>query len=96
MRRTLAGIIIAAAALSGCYHVTVISSAQPSATTVEKPWQHSFISGLVPPAELSTKEQCPSGVAKVETQQSFVNLVASWVTSGIYSPIAVKVTCAAR
>ena len=95
MRRTLA-IITIAAALSGCYHVTVISSAQPSPTVVEKPWQHSFIDGLVPPSELETKEQCPSGVAKVETQRSFVNLLASWITSGIYSPIAVKVTCAAR
>lgn len=96
MRRTLAGIIIAAAALSGCYRVTVISSAQPSPTVVDKPWQHSFIYGLVPPSELETKEQCPSGIAKVEVQHSFVNMIAAIATSSLYTPISVKVTCAAR
>ena len=86
----------ASLALSGCYHVTVQTSAPPAATVVDKPWQMSFVSGLVPPPELSTKDQCPSGASKVEVEHSFLNGLASALTWGIVSPIHVKVTCAAR
>jgi hypothetical protein len=96
MRLKLLALAVASLTLSACWHVTVVSGAQPSPTVVDKPWQHSFIFGLVPPPELNVKEQCPSGIAKVEAVHSFVNLIADAVTSGIYSPIAVKVTCAAR
>ena len=95
MRRNVAGLIVAAVALSGCYHVTVVSAA-PSPTVVDKPWQHSFIAGLVPPAEINVKDVCPSGIAKVKTELSFVNMVANVVTSNIYSPMHTKVTCAAK
>jgi hypothetical protein len=96
MRFRLLALAVASLGVSACYHVTVVSGAQPSPTVVDKPWQHSFIGGLVPPPELNVREQCPNGVAKVETVHSFVNQVASFVTSGIYSPMSVKVTCAAR
>ena len=95
MRRTLAGLLVAAAALSGCYHVTVIS-ATPSPTTVDKQWQNSFIAGLVPPSELNVKDQCPNGIAKTETELSFVNVIVGMVTQSIYTPMHTKVTCAAR
>ena len=39
---------------------------------------------------------CPNGVAKVETQQSFLNLLANFLTSGLYSPMSITVTCAAK
>ena len=96
MRLRLLALAAASVALSACYHITVTSGAAPSPTVVNKPWQHSFISGLVPPAELNVKEQCPNGVAKIETLHSFTNSIAGIVTQGIYTPISVKVTCAAR
>lgn len=95
MRMRLSAVAVLSIALSGCYHVTVMSKAQPSATVVDRPWQHSFLYGLVPPPELNVKEQCPTGVAKVETEHSFVNVVAYLITQGIYSPIHTRVTCAA-
>jgi hypothetical protein len=57
--------------LSGCYRVTVITGAPPEAKTVDKPWQMSFVYGLVPPPEINVKETCPQGVASVVTERSF-------------------------
>lgn len=83
-------------AVTGCYRVTVVHGAPPaSPVVVDRPWQHSFISGLVPPAEINVKDQCPTGVSRVETWQSFVNLVAQAATQAMYSPISVRVTCSA-
>lgn len=95
MRLKSLALAVASFALTGCYHVTVQTSAPPSPTVVDIPWQHSFIFGLVPPKELNVKDQCPRGVSKVETEHSFLNglVAALW---GIYTPIHVRVTCAAR
>ena len=96
MRLTSIGLLAVVAVSLGCWRITVTSNAAPSPTVVEKPWQHSFISGLVPPAEINVKEQCPNGVAKVETVHSPANILATLLTQGIYSPITAKITCAAR
>lgn len=96
MRLTSLGLLAVVAATAGCWRVTVTSNATPAPTVVEKPWQHSFIQGLVPPAEISVKDPCPNGVAKVETVHSPANLLATILTGGIYSPITAKVTCATR
>ncbi|NBW93511.1 MAG: hypothetical protein EBR20_03940, partial [Bacteroidetes bacterium] len=39
--------------------------------------------------------ECQTGVAVVETRLSFINQVASMVTFGLYTPMHIKVTCAA-
>jgi hypothetical protein len=54
-----------------------------------------WILGLVPPSTVSTAAKCPAGPAKAETQLSFVNQLVSFLTLGIYTPMAIKVTCAA-
>jgi hypothetical protein len=79
---------------TGCYHATVETGLTPSNKVVEKQWAHGFLFGLVPPSEVETVSKCPSGVAKVETQQSFLNLVANALTGGLYSPMSIKATCA--
>jgi len=86
----------AALLLAACYHVTVVTSAAPAANQVNKEWQNSFIGGLVPPPELSVKDQCPQGLAKVETERSFLNGLVGAITQGIYTPMHVTVTCASR
>ena len=82
-------------ALGGCYHATVETGLEPSARTVHEPWANSWIAGLVPPSTVETAEKCPSGVSKVETQQSFLNGLVGVLTLGIYTPMEIKVTCAA-
>ena len=89
---------LTAALLSvGCYHATVTTGATPSATeTIDQPFASSWIYGLVPPKTVEAAEKCSSGVAKVETRQSFVNGLVGALTFGIYTPMHIRVTCAAR
>jgi hypothetical protein len=90
------GTVLAFALLgAGCYHAVVDTGLTPSGQTIEKPWAHGFIYGLVPPSTIETAQKCPNGVAKVETQLSFLNQVASFLTAGIYTPMTITVRCAA-
>lgn len=78
----------------GCYHAVVETGRPAGGTVVENKWAHSFLYGLVPPSEVNVAQQCGSGVSRVETQHSFLNMVANAVTFGIYSPMTIRVTCA--
>jgi hypothetical protein len=62
---------------------------------INKSFASGWIFGLVPPKTVSTAAKCPAGPAIVETQLSFVNQLVSFLTLGIYTPMAIKVTCAA-
>ena len=87
--------LAAVALLCGCYRITVITGAPPATTqVVDKPWQNSFVYGLVPPPELNTKEQCPQGFGIVQTERSFLNGLVGALTYSIYTPMHAKVTCA--
>lgn len=92
MKRLLSFAAIACM-LSGCYHAQVVTDATPSTQVVEEQWAASWLGGLVPPEELDVSA-CTNGVAKVETQLSFLNMVAGAVTFGIYTPMSIKATCA--
>lgn len=81
--------------LGGCYHATVDTGLRPSAEGFQKDWAHSFLYGLVPPSTVETATECPNGVAQVETQLSFLNQLASFLTGGLYTPMTITVTCAA-
>jgi hypothetical protein len=89
------GLALLVIGLPACFHATIDTGATPSTQVVEKGFASGWIYGLVPPSTVSTAAQCPNGVAKVETQQSFVNRLVGALTLGIYTPMAIKVTCAA-
>jgi tetratricopeptide (TPR) repeat protein len=79
---------------SGCYHGTIDTGLTPSAQTVEKSWASAWVYGLVPPSTVETSRKCPNGAARIETQRSFTNSLVNFLTGGIYTPMAIKVTCA--
>ena len=81
-------------AMAGCYHATINTGRQPSGQTINQPWAHSFIGGLVPPKVVETASACPNGVARVETQHSFLNMLAAFITFSIYTPMTITVQCA--
>ena len=81
--------------LAGCYHATIDTGLAPGAKSVKRMWMHSWIYGLVPPAVVNVQSECENGVARVETQQSFVNGLVGGLTGGIYTPLTIIVTCAA-
>ena len=80
--------------VAACYHATIETGLTPGPTKIEKKWAHGFLYGLVPPTAVETLGQCPNGVAKVETQLSFLNQLANFITLGIYTPMQITVTCA--
>ena len=82
-------------AFAGCYHATIETGRPPSPEVLNKPWATGWLFGLVPPSPVETMSKCPSGVSKVETQLSFVNMLVGNLTLGIYTPMSIKVTCAA-
>lgn len=95
MNRSLRAPLAAALVLSmACWHAIITTGRAESSTVVEKQWASSFIYGLVPPDPLDVESQCKSGVAKVETQHSFLNGLVAFLTFSIYTPIDIKVTCA--
>jgi Bor protein len=95
MRRSCSMLLLGlVAVLSGCYHATVETGAKPSTVMVEKKWASGWIFGLVPPKTIETQAKCNTGVSKVETQLSFLNMLVSALTLNIYSPMDIRVTCA--
>jgi len=96
MRIRRAAAMVAAFALTGCFHAVIQTGRPESTDVISIKWANGFIAGLVPPPVVETASRCTNGVAKVETQHSFLNMLATGVTLGIYSPIQIDVTCAAR
>jgi hypothetical protein len=88
---TLAAVFLVA---SACYHQVVRTGKAPGTTVIEKSWTPTWIFGLVPATPIDVTQQCRSGVAIVETQQTVPNILVGIVTLGIYTPVSVKVTCA--
>lgn len=86
---------VAVVVLAGCYHATVETGLPPGTQTVESGFAPAWIYGLVPPSPVSAAARCPDGVARVETQLSFVNMLVGQLTLGIFTPMSIKVTCAA-
>ncbi len=95
MRRQLLALCAGLGLTAGCYHAVIETGETPSPQVIEKPFASGWIYGLVPPSTVSTAAKCPGGVARVETQLSFVNQLVSALTFGIYTPMSIKVTCAA-
>ena len=93
---TRALFVVSLITTAGCYHATVETGAIPSTVVINKSFASSWIYGLVPPSTVSTAQRCPDGVAKVETQHSFLNQLVGILTAGIYTPMQITVTCAAR
>lgn len=79
---------------SGCYHAVIETASPAGSQTIDIPWAHSFLYGLVPPNVVDSAAQCPSGAAQVVTEHSFVNGLAMLITAGIYTPMHITVTCA--
>jgi hypothetical protein len=94
--RTGIGLAVAFAAVaSGCHHAIVESGRPTDGQVIEDKWADSFVHGLVPPDAVNTAQQCPNGIARVETRRSFMNGLVTALTWGIYSPMHIMVHCAA-
>jgi hypothetical protein len=93
-RRGLVPVALAVIASAGCFHQVVQTGRPPGQTVIDKPWVSTWIWGLVAAEPIEAQPLCPSGIATVTTEMSFLNGLASVVTLGIYSPQHVMITCA--
>jgi hypothetical protein len=95
MSRRPIWLAVGAFLLSACYHATIDTGRPPSSQVIDQPWAKSFVYGLVPPDVVETASKCPGGVSKVETVHSFLNELVGAITFGIFTPMTIRVTCAA-
>jgi len=95
MKRLIPVLLMASFFLTGCYASKVTGTAEPSNRVVEKKWATGVINGLaMPGGNVNVSDECPNGIAVVETKVSFLNLLANGITFGLYSPMSIEVTCA--
>ncbi len=92
--RRLVGVLGVLLPLGACFHATIETGSTPSTQVLEQSFASSWIYGLVPPKTVETASRCPDGVARVETQQTFLNQLVGFLTLGIYTPMHIRVTCA--
>ncbi len=92
--KQLLSVLLLTFLLTGCYHASITTGLEASNEVIDKPWAMSFVYGLIPPAEIDASAECSNGVAKVETQLSFLNQVVSALTAGIITPMHITITCA--
>lgn len=91
----VAAVLGTAVVAGGCYHSIITTDLPPSTEVYREPFKAAFIAGLVP-AQLDASRYCQGRRwARVETQQSFLNWVVAVVTAGIFTPLDIRVTCAA-
>jgi len=103
--RPVAGLALAAVALSGCYTLRYErKSALREPGPPREVWHHGLVGGAIaasPPVNLA--EMCPSGVAMVENQTTFANWLGQLLTSfgalaalhaPVWEPTTVRVVCA--
>ena len=94
MSRRLTVVAAFVLATTACFHQTIHSGLTPADTALEKKFVATWLWGIVPAEPIDVRQSCPSGVATVETEQSFMNGLVGALTLGIYSPQRVRVTCA--
>jgi hypothetical protein len=95
MRRSFRLVALGLFVVSGaCYHQVVRTGRPAGTTVVDRQWVSTWLWGLVPATDIDVRGECPSGVAVVETQQTFMNGLVGGLTLGIYTPQAVRITCA--
>jgi hypothetical protein len=86
--------ISALTALTGCFNVTYISRTRQPAAAVHDQNLNFFLVGLIGQHDIQAGQICPTGIAKVHSQSTGVDVLLTIVTLGIYSPRTVHITCA--
>jgi hypothetical protein len=80
--------------LTSCYSTRVSTPKEPNGKKIEKKFATGFLFGLATPGANIHAERCDFGAARVQSKYSFLNMVASNLTFGLYTPMSVEVWCA--
>lgn len=85
--------LLACVVLSGCYNLKYYDSTVPGPGKTHEVWVDAFAAGLVTLGEMDLSDECPTGVYKMRSNHSFVDVLLTVVTLGIYTPVTVIYTC---
>ncbi len=92
--KKLAAVLLVIAVVGGCFHARIETGLTPSQEVIKQGWAPSWIYGAVSPPTVEAASLCPNGVAQVHTYRSFLNMLVGGLTFGIFTPMAINVTCA--
>lgn len=89
-----AALLLLVVASTACWHATINTGRTPGSQVINEDWHTNWFFGLIPgdPVDASA---CKTGVARIETQHSFPNMLVSYFVGIVWSPMTVTVTCAA-
>ena len=80
--------------VAGCYeHTYTVGAGAPAGPVVYGEWQHHWLGGLIGERTHELGELCPSGNATIHDEQTFLNGLVTFLTSGIYTPTTVTIRC---
>lgn len=85
---------IVALSTMACFHQVVQTGNPPGSTVIDKQFVATWLWGIVPAQPIDVRQKCPSGVATIETEQTFADGLVGLLTLGIYTPQHARVTCA--
>jgi len=94
MRRRWLPAVFLVVSSAACFHQVVTTGRTAGPTVIDKPWVSTWIFGLVAADPIETRQSCPTGVAIVTTETSFMNGLLGALTIGIWTPQHVTITCA--
>ena len=77
---------------AACFHQVVQTGNTAGSNVVDRQFVATWLWGIVPAQPIDVRQSCPSGVATIETEQSFMNGLVGLITLGIYSPQHLRVT----
>ena len=84
----------AAVLVAGCFEHTIqVGGGAPRGPVIYDHWEHFWLSGLVGHTRVDVERTCPSGQATIEMKQTFLNGLVAGLTSGIYTPVTLRVRC---
>ena len=90
----LAFVAALSASAAGCHHVIIDGGLEPTETRYDEEWNLAFAAAIFP-AKVAPPTGCEGYFSEVETRHSFLNLVVTWFTFGIISPMESRIQCGA-
>lgn len=82
--------------LSACYKHVYRTGLPAAGRPAYSAWHHSFIAGLITTSsDINLSSLCPSGVAEINDEMTFLNGLVAILTEGLWTPTHVEVFCSA-
>ena len=86
-------VVMCAALGAGCFKVTYQNPMLQPNGVVHEGTSGFFILGLVGEERIPAYQMCPGGVSRIQTGQSFVDVLLHIVTFMIYTPRSYEIEC---